>query len=188
MKSIIIVTSSVLIMMLIYRFVFSSNAINTVKGKSFFDLKIKSLDGKELIDFSSFKGKKVLCVNTASNCGYTKQYEGLQALQETYKDKLIVIGFPCNQFLFQENGSAEEIETFCKKNYGVTFLLTEKINVKGKNQNPVYQWLCKKENNGVKDITVDWNFGKFLIDENGKFIAYFDSKVEPLSEEIQSKL
>ncbi|MES2838417.1 MAG: glutathione peroxidase [Bacteroidota bacterium] len=188
MKITILTFSLLLGMFLLYRFVFAKNSVNTVKGKSFYDLKITSLDGKEQIDFSAFKGKKVLCVNTASHCGYTPQYEGLQKLYETYKDKLIVIGFPCNQFMFQENGSAEEIESFCKKNYGVTFSLTEKIDVKGNDQHPVYQWLCQKENNGVEDITVKWNFGKFLIDENGKFVAYFDSKTEPLAKELVSKL
>ena len=164
------------------------NEVNTVAGKSFYDLSIKSLDGKTTINFKDFKGKKVLCVNTASKCGYTPQYDGLQKLQERYKDKLIVIGFPCNQFLGQEPGSADEIGEFCKKNYGVTFQMTEKIDVKGKNQHPVYQWLCQKSNNGVQDVTVGWNFGKFLIDEKGNYVAYFPSKVDPLSAEIISKL
>lgn len=164
------------------------NEVNTVAGKSFYDLSIKSLDGKKTIDFKDFKGKKVLCVNTASKCGYTPQYASLQKLQERYKDKLIIVGFPCNQFLGQEPGSADEIGEFCQKNYGVTFQMTEKIEVKGKAQHAVYQWLCQKENNGVQDVTVGWNFGKFLIDENGKYVAYFPSKVDPLSTEITSKL
>ncbi len=166
----------------------SGNEVNNIKGKSIYDLSVKSLDGKSVIRFSDFKGKKVLFVNTASKCGYTPQYEGLQKLQDQYKGKLVIIGFPCNQFLSQEPGTAEEIETFCKKNYGVTFLLSEKIDVKGKDQHPVYQWLCQKENNGVKDVTVGWNFGKFLIDEKGSFIDYFPSKVEPMSPELTSKL
>ncbi|MFM6975800.1 MAG: glutathione peroxidase [Sphingobacteriaceae bacterium] len=164
------------------------NEVNTVAGKSFYDLKIKSLDGKTVYHFKDFKGKKVLCVNTASKCGYTPQYAGLQKLQERYKDQLIIIGFPCNQFLGQEPGSASEISEFCAKNYGVTFRMTEKIDVKGKDQNPVYQWLCQKVNNGVEDVTVGWNFGKFLIDEKGNYVAYFPSKVDPLSAEITSKL
>ena len=166
----------------------SGNVINNIKGKSIYDLSVKSLDGKSMIHFSDFKGKKILFVNTASKCGYTKQYEGLQKLQDKYKGKLVVIGLPCNQFLSQEPGTAEEIESFCKKNYGVTFLLSEKIDVKGKDQHPVYQWLCQKENNGVKDVTVGWNFGKFLLDEKGNFVEYFPSKVEPLSEELTAKL
>ena len=121
-------------------------------------------------------------------CGFTPQYEGLQQLQERYKDKLIIVGFPCNQFLGQESGSATEIAEFCSKNYGVTFQMTEKIHVKGKEQHPVYQWLCQKVNNGKEDVTVGWNFGKFLIDENGNYVAYFPSKVTPLSTEITSKL
>lgn len=164
------------------------NEVNTVAGKSFYDLSIKSLDGQTTVRFKDFKGKKVLCVNTASKCGYTPQYASLQKLQERYKDKLVIVGFPCNQFLGQEPGTAEEIGDFCQKNYGVTFQMTEKINVKGKDQHPVYQWLCQKTNNGVEDVTVGWNFGKFLIDENGKYIAYFPSKVDPLSSEITSKL
>ncbi len=164
------------------------NEVNTVAGKSFYDLSIKSLDGKKTINFKDFKGKKVLLVNTASKCGYTPQYDGLQKLQERYKDKLIVIGLPCNQFLGQEPGTADEIGAFCQKNYGVTFQMTEKIDVKGKGQHPVYQWLCQKENNGVQDVTVGWNFGKFLIDEKGNYVAYFPSKVDPLSAEITSKL
>jgi glutathione peroxidase len=164
------------------------NEVNTVSGKSFYDLSITALDGKTKINFKDFKGKKVLCVNTASKCGFTPQYEGLQQLQERYKDKLIIVGFPCNQFLGQESGTATEIAEFCSKNYGVTFQMTEKIHVKGKEQHPVYQWLCQKINNGKEDVTVGWNFGKFLIDENGNYVAYFPSKVTPLSTEITSKL
>jgi glutathione peroxidase len=157
-------------------------------NKSFYDLTIKSLDGKETISFSTYKGKKILCVNTASECGYTRQYEGLQKLAEQYKDKLVVIGFPCNQFGGQEPGSSEEIDKFCKKNYGVTFPLTEKIDVKGKNQHPVYQWLCQKSNNGVGDYDVKWNFNKFLIDENGNLAGYFPSSVKPESEELKAAI
>lgn len=159
-----------------------------VKAKSIYDLKIKSLDGKSTIHLKDFKGKKILLVNTASKCGFTKQYEGLQKLQDQYKDKLVIIGFPCNQFNGQEPGTSGEIAAFCKKNYGLTFLLTEKIDVNGPNQHPIYQWLTKKENNGVKDVSIGWNFGKFLIDEKGNFVEYFPSKVEPLSSEIVSML
>lgn len=158
------------------------------QGKTIYDFSIKSLDGNSLIKLSDFKGKKLLLVNTASKCGFTPQYEDLQKMYETYKDKLIVIGFPCNQFFKQEPGTPEDIATFCTKKYGVTFPLTEKIDVKGKGQHPIYQWLCQKGNNGVEDVKVAWNFGKFLIDEEGKFIEYFPSKVKPLSEEILSKI
>ena len=154
---------------------------------SFYDFKMKDINGQE-IDFASFKGKKLLLVNVASKCGYTKQYEGLQKLYETYNKKLVVVGFPCNQFLGQEPGTSEEIMTFCKTNYGVTFPLAEKIDVKGKDAAPIYKWLCSKEANGVLDTKISWNFNKFLLDENGKMIAYFPSNVKPDSEDILSRL
>lgn len=154
----------------------------------FYSLSIKSLDGKSTINFSDFKGKKILCVNTASECGYTYQYEGLQELYDKYKEQLVVIGFPCNQFGKQEPGTSDEIAGFCKKNYGVNFPLSEKIDVKGDNQHPVYQWLTQKEQNGVGDYSIKWNFNKFLIDENGKLIAYFESGVKPMDDAITSHL
>lgn len=154
----------------------------------FHDLSIQSLDGKSTINFADFKGKKVLCVNVASECGYTYQYEGLEELHKTYGDKLVVIGFPCNQFGGQEPGAPEEIESFCKKNYGVSFLMTEKIDVKGDNQHAVYQWLTNKNLNGVDDYSIKWNFNKFMLDEEGKLIAYFGSGVKPMDEEITSLL
>ena len=145
--------------------------------------KVKSLDGKE-IDFSRFKGKKVLVVNVASKCGYTPQYEALEKIYEQYKDKLVIVGFPCNQFGGQEPGTSEEIQEFCKKNYGVTFPLASKIDVKGENVAEIYKWLSTKSENGVLDAEIKWNFGKFLLDENGKLLAYFPSKVTPDNEEI----
>lgn len=184
MKTIILSSALLLVAGFVFYSFKNRKVENSTKGKSFYDLTIKSLDGKTEISMSQFKGKKVLCVNVASKCGYTPQYEGLEKLYENNKEKLVIIGFPCNQFLYQESGSPEEIATFCKKNYGVTFPLTEKIDVKGKDQHTVYQWLTNKETNGVKDVEVKWNFGKFLIDENGKFVEYFPSKTEPLSEEI----
>lgn len=150
---------------------------------SFYDLSINSLDG-EKINFTDFKGKYVLCVNVASKCGYTPQYGDLQKLSDTYKDKLIVIGFPCNQFMGQEPGSAEEIQNFCSKNYGVTFQITEKIDVKGKEQHPVYQWLTMKQINGVSDASISWNFNKILISPDGTWMQHFGSGVKPLSEEL----
>jgi glutathione peroxidase len=149
--------------------------------------KVESLDGG-VIDFAAFKGKKILIVNTASKCGFTPQYEDLEKLYEQHKDKLVIVGFPANNFLFQEPGSNETIKEFCKKNYGVTFPMAAKISVKGKNIAPIYKWLCNKNENGVLDATITWNFNKFLLDENGKIIAKFDSKVKPLSEEITGKL
>lgn len=154
---------------------------------SIHSFKINGIDGKE-IDFASFKGKKILLVNTASKCGYTPQYEALEKVYEKYKDQLVVIGFPCNQFGEQEPGTATEIVEFCKKNYGVTFPLTEKVDVKGDNISPIYKWLCNKSENGVLDATIKWNFNKFLLDEDGKMLAYFGSKVVPDSSAILSYL
>ncbi len=147
--------------------------------KKFHDLSIKSIDGQSTIDFSKFKGKKVLLVNTASECGFTPQYEALQALSEKYKDKLVVIGFPCNQFGEQEPGDGATIEKFCRNRYSVTFPLSEKIDVKGEKQHEVYQWLTMKQNNNKEDVNVRWNFGKFLVDEKGKLLGYFPSKTKP---------
>jgi len=156
-------------------------------AKSIYKFKVASLDGG-IIDFASFKGKKILVVNTASECGYTPQYKDLQALYEKYKDKLVIVGFPANNFGGQEPGSNTEIKTFCQKNYGVTFPMAAKISVKDSAIAPIYQWLTSKEQNGVLDATISWNFNKFLIDENGKLVAYFDSKVTPDSPEISKYL
>lgn len=151
------------------------------------DFKINDIDGKP-IDTKTWKGKKVLLVNVASKCGYTPQYEDLQKLHEKYSDKLTIIGFPCNQFLGQEPGTAEEIKSFCSRNYGVTFTITEKIEVKGDDQHPIYQWLTEKENNSMEDSKVKWNFQKYLLDEKGKLIKHFDPGVKPMDEEITSLL
>ena len=154
---------------------------------SLYDISIKSITG-EVINFKDFKGKKILFVNTASECGFTGQYEGLEKLYETYKDKLVVIGVPCNQFGGQEPGTLTEIQTFCKVNYGVTFLLTEKVDVKGDNQHPLYAWLTKKDLNGVKSSSVKWNFQKYMIDENGNYIDFYYSITKPLSSKITNHL
>ncbi|WP_417866420.1 glutathione peroxidase [Xanthomarina gelatinilytica] len=154
---------------------------------SLYDISINSLTG-EAIDLSSFKGKKILIVNTASECGFTGQYEGLQELYNTYKDKLVVIGVPCNQFGGQEPGTASEIQSFCKQNYGVTFLMTEKVDVKGGNQHPLYKWLTSKELNGVSSSSVKWNFQKYLIDEKGNLIDYYYSITSPTSTKITKHL
>lgn len=152
-----------------------------------YQFKVAALDGGT-IDFASFKGKKILIVNTASECGYTPQYKDLQALYEKYKEKLVIVGFPANNFGGQEPGTNTEIKSFCEKNYGVSFPMAAKVSVKGDDTAPVYLWLTQKEKNGVLDATIKWNFNKFLLDENGKMIAYFPSKVTPMSEEITSKL
>lgn len=156
--------------------------IMNVNG-SIYDISINSITG-EPINLTDFKGKKILIVNTASECGFTKQYADLEKLYETYKDKLVVIGVPCNQFGGQEPGTLTEIQSFCEVNYGVTFLLTEKVDVKGENQHALYKWLTDKELNGVKSSSVKWNFQKYLIDENGNYIDYFFSMTKPLSSKI----
>ncbi|SIT86341.1 glutathione peroxidase [Pontibacter indicus] len=152
----------------------------TAQANGFYSFKIESLDGKE-IDFSKFKGKKVLVVNTASECGYTPQYADLQKLHETHGDKVVILGFPANNFGGQEPGSKEQIAEFCQKNYGVTFQMMEKVSVKGDDQHPLYQWLAKNSPNQEEP---SWNFSKYLIDENGKVVAFYPSKVKPMGEEI----
>ena len=153
------------------------------KKMSVYNIKINDLDGKP-INLEKFKGKYLLFVNVASKCGFTKQYADLQELYDLYIDNLMVIGVPCNQFGAQEPGSPDEIQTFCKKNYGVTFLMTEKISVKGNNQHPLYNWLTDKSLNGVKNSTVKWNFQKYIVDKDGNLIDYFYSMTRPLSSKI----
>ncbi len=154
---------------------------------SFHELSFVSIDGDN-VQMDQYKGKYVLCVNVASKCGYTPQYEKLQQLQETYAEKLVIIGFPCNQFLFQEPGNSTEIKEFCTKNYGVTFPLSEKVDVKGSDQHPIYQWLTIQKLNGVSNDEVKWNFHKYLVSPEGKWIKGYGSKVDPLSTEITSLL
>jgi len=156
-------------------------------GKSIYDFKVEALDGST-IDFSAYIGKKILIVNTASKCGYTPQYKELEDLYEKYKNKLVIVGFPANNFGAQEPGTNTEIKEFCQKNYGVSFPMAAKVSVKGDDTAPIYQWLCNKNQNGVLDAEIKWNFGKFLLDEKGKLLNYFPSKVTPLSEEITGKL
>ncbi len=150
---------------------------------SIYDFKVDGLSGGT-IDFSKFKGKKILIVNTASKCGFTPQYEYLEKLYEKYKDRLVIVGFPANNFASQEPGTNDEIKAFCTKNYGVTFPMAAKISVKGDDIAPIYKWLTHKSENGVMDAVITWNFNKFLLDENGNLIAKFDSKVGPMSDEI----
>ena len=154
--------------------------------QSFYDFKVKDIDGKDF-DLSSLKGKKVLVVNTASKCGFTPQYKQLESLFKTYGgDKFTIIGFPANNFMSQEPGTNKEIAEFCEKNYGVTFKMMSKISVKGDDMDPVYQWLTSKSKNGVMDSVVKWNFQKYLVDENGKLVNVFYSKVLPDDEQIVS--
>ena len=164
-----------------------NTGIKTDAAKSIHSFKVEALDGSK-IDFAAYKGKKILIVNTASQCGYTPQYEGLEKLYEKYKDKLVIVGFPANNFGAQEPGTNGEIKEFCKKNYGVTFPMATKVSVKGDDIAPIYKWLCNKSENGVLDATITWNFNKFLLDENGHLITKFDSKVTPMSDELTSKL
>lgn len=149
---------------------------------SLYDLKVKALDGNE-VDLSTYRGKKLLIVNTASKCGKTPQYAGLEELHKKFGERVTVLGFPANNFLWQEPGSNEEIAEFCKENYGVDFQMFEKISVKGKNQHPLYQWLESKT--GHKP---DWNFSKYLVNEDGTVVTFFKSSVEPLDNQIVSKL
>ena len=165
----------------------SSAVDNTKPAESIYNLKIKSLDGSA-INLNDFKGKKILFVNVASKCGFTPQYADLQKLHEKYKKNLVIIGVPCNQFMNQEPGSNEEIASFCQKNYGVTFLISEKVDVKGKNQHPLYSWLTTKYKNGVLDSSVKWNFQKYLIDENGRLLEMFASNVNPMESKLTSKI
>ncbi len=165
----------------------TDNDVLQKASKSIYDIEIKALNGKP-IDLSDFKGKKILFVNVASKCGFTPQYKELQKLHLTYKNELVVIGVPCNQFGSQEPGNSEEIQEFCEINYGVSFLITEKIDVKGENQHPLYEWLTKKYINGKQTSSVKWNFQKYLIDENGEFLDYFFSITKPFNSRITKYL
>jgi glutathione peroxidase len=171
----------------------------TLTGGSIYDFKIPGLTGSD-IDFAKFKGKKILIVNTASKCGNTPQYDDLEKLYEKYKDKLVIVGAPANNFGAQEPGTNEEIAEFCKKNYGVSFPMLEKISVRGDDTHPLFKWLVDQSKELAKSVPSDnskdlvwkkflqdpviWNFTKFLIDENGKLIAVFHNKVSPMSEEV----
>jgi glutathione peroxidase len=169
---------------------FNSCAQTETKMKpteNIYDIALNSIDG-DAINLFDFKGKNILFVNVASECGFTPQYKELQELFDTHQKNLVIIGLPCNQFGKQEPGDAEEIKSFCSKNYGVTFLITEKIDVKGESQHPLYRWLTSKEINGFKSSTVKWNFQKYLIGKNGELIDYYYSITSPLSTKIVSKL
>ena len=154
---------------------------------SIYDIEINSLNNTP-IRLSDFKGKHILFVNVASKCGFTPQYKELEELHNTYKDNLIVIGVPCNQFGKQEPGNSKEIQEFCQVNYGVSFLITEKIDVKGTEQHPLYEWLTKRKLNNKKSSSVKWNFQKYLISKDGKLIDYYFSITKPLSSKITKHL
>ncbi len=168
-------------------FSFLGNAQTKEPKESLYTLKIEGISGDDL-NLNQYKGKKILFVNVASKCGFTNQYDGLQELYTKYKDKLVVIGLPCNQFGAQEPGTKTEIQSFCRLNYGVDFLMTEKIEVKGENQHPIYQWLTQKSKNGKMNSSVKWNFQKYLVDEEGRLIDVFYSITKPMSSKITKLL
>ena len=170
-----------------------------LSGSSIYDFKMPGLDGTD-IDFSAFKGKKILIVNTASECGNTPQYKDLEALYVKYKDKLVVVGVPANNFGGQEPGSNADIKAFCSKNYAVTFPMTEKVSVRGEDIHPLFKWLVDESKKLAKDLPAEtskdivwkkfmsdpviWNFTKFLVDEKGNLVAVFHNKVSPMSPEV----
>ncbi|MCS6982064.1 MAG: glutathione peroxidase [Flavobacteriales bacterium] len=155
-------------------------------AQTLYDFSFTTLDG-QTVPFSEFRGKKVLIVNTASRCGYTPQYADLQELHEKYKDKVVIVGFPANNFGAQEPGTNDQIKEFCQKNYGVTFYMSQKVSVKGDDMAPLFRWLTTQPN---PDFTGDikWNFEKFLLDENGRLIRRFRSGVNPLDKDILNSL
>lgn len=159
--------------------------VNTA-APSIYEIKIPSLVGGDVIDMASFKGKKIVILNVASNCGYTDQYADWEKFYKKNKDKVVVIGVPSNQFLMQESGSNEEIAQFCQLNYGVTFPMAQKSKVKGGSKNQLYQWLTTPSLNGWNDQQPVWNFCKYLVDENGNLLAFFSSKIKPDNEEFLS--
>lgn len=163
----------------------ATNLVQVDAVTDFYAHSFRSINGVE-VDFARFKGRKVLIVNTASKCGFTPQFEGLEELNKRYGDRLVVIGFPSNDFGRQDPGSNTAIQGFCTLNYGVTFLMMEKSSVRGKDRNEVFKWLTTKSENGWNDRQPGWNFCKYLIDEQGKLIARFPSRVKPLDERITS--
>jgi glutathione peroxidase len=161
----------------------SSLLLLAIAGSSIYDFKVPGLSGGT-IDFSQYKGKKIMIVNTASKCGNTPQYADLEKLYEKYKDKLVIVGFPANNFGQQEPGTNTEIQEFCKKNYGVSFPMAEKVSVKGDDIAPIFKYLtAEAEKMGVQD-PIKWNFTKFLLDEHGKLIAVIHNRTNPMSEEV----
>jgi glutathione peroxidase len=168
--------------LLVFTFILSGLSV-FARPKRIYDFKVAALTGGT-INFSKFKGKKILIVNTASECGYTYQYEGLEALYKKYKDRLVIVGFPTNDFGAQEPGSNDQIAKFCKENYGVTFPMAAKISVKGDEMAPIYKWLTDEKLNKFQGSVIKWNFQKYLIDEKGKLVGVFGHKVKPESEEL----
>ena len=171
-------------LILLIKFLFFFTPVKTDNiPASIYDFKVAGLTGGT-IDFAKFKGKKILIVNTASQCGNTPQYADLEAMSKKYQGKLVIVGFPANDFGSQEPGSDKEISEFCQKNYSVTFPMASKITVKGDEMAPIYRWLTEKKYNNLKDSEVKWNFQKYLVDEHGKLVAFFDPRTKPMSPEI----
>ena len=171
-------------LILVLMFSLFSSDFNKKKSKkapmSIYDISIKNIEGSEM-SLSDYKGKYILFVNVASNCGFTRQYKDLQQLYDQNSDKLVVIGVPCNQFGAQEPGSEDQISIFCSEKYNVSFPMTEKTYVRGANQHPLYEWLTSKELNGRKNSSVKWNFQKYLVDQDGNLIDYWYSLTSPMS-------
>ena len=172
----------ILIIMLLFTFTTTTNA-----QESIYDIEINDISGNP-IDLKQFRGKHILFVNVASECGFTPQYAGLEELHQQFKENLVVIGLPCNQFGGQEPGTEKEVQQFCTKNFGVSFLLTEKIEVKGEGKHQLYNWLTDKKKNGKSSSSVKWNFQKYVVDEKGEFVNYFYSTTKPMSLKITSLL
>jgi glutathione peroxidase len=180
MNKLIILISLISLAVILYAFIGRKGAPTS----SIHQFSAKSLEG-ELVNFASYKGKKILIVNTASKCGFTPQYKDLEALYEKYKDKnFVIVGFPCNQFGNQEPGSSSDIKSFCTRNYGVTFPMMEKVDVKGDSICDIYDWLTAKEKNGVESSSVKWNFQKYMIDENGFLVGHVNSLKSPNCDKI----
>ena len=163
----------------IFAFLNNKNSIDVSdKSSSIYEYFAHTIDGEE-ISFKQYKGKKIIIVNVASKCGYTPQYLELQQLHEDYNNNLVVLGVPSNDFLWQEPGSNDEIKTFCRREYGVTFQMFQKIHVRGKHMHDIYKWLSSSDQNGWNDKAPTWNFCKYLIDEKGNLIEFYKSRVEP---------
>ncbi|KAA3437490.1 glutathione peroxidase [Rufibacter hautae] len=161
----------------------ATNMNTATASSSIYEIPLKTIDGKDT-SLKQYKGKKVLIVNVASECGFTPQYADLEKLHKLHGDKVVVLGFPANDFGGQEKGSNEEIAQFCQKNFGVSFPMFQKASVIGAEQQPLYKWLTSKDANGSNASAPSWNFCKYLISENGQIIKFYPSKVSPLSEEL----
>lgn len=164
-------------------FMMMTSIAGLAQSSGFYDFKVKTLEGKDF-DFASLKGKKVMVVNTASKCGFTPQYKELEEVYVKNQDNLVIIGFPANNFMNQEPGTAEDIRKFCTEKYGVSFPMMAKISVKGDDMAPLYKWLTSKVKNGVMDSEVKWNFQKYLIDEKGNLVDVIYSKEKPDSDKV----